>query len=165
MEKVCFLFVGYQLPRAPQHMCSPSLLGVYCAGGPQLSLPRSCLQSERAVFPKVMPSSGQPTSNKGSMWSHGACSLPQLQTTLKGHPFYRVPCGVSEGLCYSCILHHSSASPATHSSWDSWNLSPINLPRAKLHSRMYFQVTKPVVVQEMVLGRQLYNVVWSWMTS
>lgn len=50
---------------------------------------------------------GKPTSNNWSMWDYKSSTLlPQLWISLKSQPF-RVPCGVSWGLC--CKLHPTSA--------------------------------------------------------
>lgn len=80
-KKVYFLFVEYLLPRSLEPMFF-QLLGMCCADSSQLSLSRNCLQSKGTVFPKAMPPQGQPTSNKGLMWSYKALPLPQFQTTL-----------------------------------------------------------------------------------
>ena len=147
----------YQLPTSPQHML-PQLLEMLCADSSHLSLYRSCFQSKGDVFPKVMPLLGQPAFSKGSIWRPDPCvNFSQLWRATLSPEF---PVGLAEASAAAafCITVQLLPLPRRHR-WHSWNPYLINHPHENLHSGVCFWVTKPVMVQKMVLGSQFYNVI------
>lgn len=99
--------------------------------------PRELLQSKRAILPKVMPSLGQPTSNKRS------CGVTRPAPCLIFRQLWRAilspefPVGLVEVSATTafCITVQLLLLPSPHRC-HSGNPSPINLLHAVLHSRV-----------------------------
>ena len=118
----------------------PRLLELIPEDSPQLSALILCLTQVKSA---ALLKGASPVTLAGT-GSKDLAPLSQFETTLKGHPSFRVPCGVGGSVCWDgsaaqlLSLPCPASLPFFPSSGGPPKFSPMNFSWANVHLRVWF---------------------------